>query len=146
MFPAAPLVLSACMYGPSASPRLLRLGAEWAAWMFKHAPAHQLRAMAGPLLQRLLGALGLSAEAAADGQGEDMQVCLKCACVRMCVSVVLMMRGVQVAVSIMHMLDALEAPAAGHGWAAAAAAAGGTGPDCSRGGGHAGGVPFVCMC
>jgi hypothetical protein len=74
-FPAAPLVLSACMYGPSASPRLLRLGAEWAAWMFKHAPAHQLRAMAGPLLQRLLAALGLQQGAGGDdGDGDAMQV------------------------------------------------------------------------
>ncbi|KAF6252865.1 proteasome stabiliser ECM29 [Scenedesmus sp. NREL 46B-D3] len=71
-FPAAPLVLTACMYGPAASPRLLRLGAEWAAWMFKHAPAHQLRAMAGPLLQRLLAALGL--QAADGGEGDAMQV------------------------------------------------------------------------
>lgn len=69
-FPAAPLVLSACMYGPASSPRLLRLGAEWAGWMFKHAPAHQLRAMAGPLLQRLLAALGLEGAVA----GDAMQV------------------------------------------------------------------------
>jgi hypothetical protein len=59
------------MYGPAASPRLLRLGAEWAAWMFKHAPAHELRAMAGPLLQRLLAALGLQQ---ADGDVDAMQV------------------------------------------------------------------------
>uniref|UniRef100_A0A383W1Y8 Proteasome component Ecm29 N-terminal domain-containing protein n=1 Tax=Tetradesmus obliquus TaxID=3088 RepID=A0A383W1Y8_TETOB len=70
-FPAAPLVLSACMYGPASSPRLLRLGAEWAGWMFKHAPAHQLRAMAGPLLQRLLAALGLEGAEAGDAMQVD---------------------------------------------------------------------------
>jgi hypothetical protein len=50
------------------------VGAEWAAWMFKHAPAHQLRAMAGPLLQRLLAALGLQQGCdGLEGDGDAMR-------------------------------------------------------------------------
>eukprot|EP00878_Enallax_costatus_P020969 GHUV01022185.1.p1 GENE.GHUV01022185.1~~GHUV01022185.1.p1 ORF type:complete len:557 (+),score=262.61 GHUV01022185.1:128-1798(+) len=76
-FPAAPLVMSACMFGPSSSPRLVRLGAEWAGWVFKHAESHQLRAMAGPVSARLMAAVGLAEEQALTGEegGEDgMQV------------------------------------------------------------------------
>eukprot|EP00879_Flechtneria_rotunda_P019701 GHRR01020702.1.p1 GENE.GHRR01020702.1~~GHRR01020702.1.p1 ORF type:complete len:263 (+),score=132.79 GHRR01020702.1:1-789(+) len=79
-FPAAPLVMSACLAGPSSSARLVRLGAEWTGWVFKHAEPHQLKAMAGPVLQRLLAALGLQEEGAADdsaaaeGAAGSMQV------------------------------------------------------------------------
>jgi len=46
-FPAAVVVLQTCFSGPSSTPRLVRLGAQWAGWMFKHAEKHQLKAMAG---------------------------------------------------------------------------------------------------
>lgn len=122
IFPGAPLVMHACLTGPSSSPRLVRLGAEvrgprdlgcevffrvlvhahsivhtwdawwfnsfqamcmqrqglfaawsltagglclmplrvcgvcgvvqWTGWVFKHAPPHQLKAMAGPVTHR----------------------------------------------------------------------------------------------
>jgi Proteasome stabiliser len=70
-FPEAVLVLEATMQqGPGSSPRLVRLGAEWAGWVFKHAEPHQLRAMAPLLLGRLAGALGLDdGEVAAGSQG-----------------------------------------------------------------------------
>src|SRR5690349_6981700 len=71
--------MSACMFGPSSSPRLVRLGAEWAGWVFKHAESHQLRAMAGPVSARLMAAVGLvdeGEEGGAEDQGgaEGMQV------------------------------------------------------------------------
>lgn len=61
--------MSSCLYGPSSSPRLVRLGAEWAGWVFKHAHQHQLKAMAGPVLSRLLAAVGL--QEGADAGGSD---------------------------------------------------------------------------
>lgn len=66
--------MSACMFGPSSSPRLVRLGAEWAGWVFKHAESHQLRAMAGPVSARLMAAVGLADDEEEAGGAEGMQV------------------------------------------------------------------------
>lgn len=70
-FPANALILSHCLYGPSAASvalgsssaatganaRLQQLGMEWSVWLFKHAPSWQLKALAPAALQRLLPAL-----------------------------------------------------------------------------------------
>jgi hypothetical protein len=50
-----------------AAGRLRAIGMEWCVWVIKHAPQHQLKAMAPTLLARLLPATGGTAPAAAAG-------------------------------------------------------------------------------